>query len=72
MSIHILTQDAEAKSQLKLLMADIDQQCTFHQVVATLEKVLPRLKKTDSVFYDLQLEDTLWAFERLYTSDHQH
>ena len=67
MSIHILTQDAEAKSQLKLLMGDVDQKCTFHQAVATLEKVLPRLKKTDSVFYDLKLEDTLWAFERLYT-----
>jgi hypothetical protein len=67
MSIHILTQDTESKAQLKLLMGDLDQECTFHQVVATLEKVLPRLKKTDSVFYDLQLEDTLWAFERLYT-----
>jgi hypothetical protein len=48
-------------------MAELDQEYTFHQAVATLEKVLPRLKKTDCVFYDLQLEDTLWAFERLYT-----
>lgn len=67
MSIHILTQDTEAKSRLKGLMDELEQECTFHQVVATLEKVLPRLKKTDCVFYDLQLEDTLWAFERLYT-----
>ena len=67
MSIHVLTQDTEAKSQLKHLLGELDQECTFHQTVDTLETVLPRLKKTDSVFYDLQLEDTLWAFEYLYT-----
>lgn len=67
MSIHVLTQDAEAKAQLEHLMVELDQECIFHQVLATIEKVLPRLKKTDSVFYDIRLEDTLWAFEPLYT-----
>ncbi len=67
MGIHVLTQDPEAKSRLKALMTELDRECTFHQAVTTLEKVLPRLKKADCVFYDLQLEDTLWVFERLYT-----
>ena len=38
----------------------------FHETLLTLEKKLRRLKKTDAVFYDLQLEEQIWAFEPIY------
>lgn len=68
MSIHILTQDAAVQSRLEKLIPELEHECTFHTELSTVQVALKKLKKTDSVFYDLQLEDTLWAFEPLYTA----
>ncbi len=65
--IHILTQNPQVQEQLSELLGDLGQEFTFHNTLEPLLKAVRRLTKSDYVFYDLQLEDTLWAFERLYT-----
>ncbi|MGB0416582.1 MAG: hypothetical protein ACPGKS_07020 [Coraliomargarita sp.] len=68
MSIHVLTQDSSTKKQLTALLADMELECITHEQVEPLLKAVKKLKKSDAVFYDLSLEDRLWAFEQLYTS----
>ncbi len=66
MSIHILTQSPEVKTRLGAFLEEMGKECVFHETLFTLEKKLRRLKKTDAVFYDLQLEEQIWAFEPIY------
>ena len=65
MSIHILTADPKLIQQLEELLAGGQQSFSFYNELETLIDTLPRLKKTDKVFYDLQLESTLMAFDAL-------
>ena len=51
--------------QLEQLLAGGQQAFQFHNELETLIDTLPKLKKTDKVFYDLQLESTLMAFDAL-------
>lgn len=67
MSIHILTQDSTSSEQLSTLLTELGQNVTLHTELEPLEKAVKKLNKNDAVFYDLSLEDILWAFERLYT-----
>ena len=66
MSIHILTQNPEVKTRLGAFLEEMGKEYVFHETLLTLEKKLSRLKKTDAVFYDLQLEEHIWAFEPIY------
>ena len=66
MSIHILTQNPEVKTRLGAFLEEMGKEYVFHETLPTLEKKLTRLKKTDAVFYDLQLEEQIWAFEPIY------
>lgn len=68
MKIHILTQDTESKEQLTALLSELDHDCVLHEAVEPLLRAVKKLKKSDVVFYDLSLENRLWALERLYTS----
>ncbi|MFU8848980.1 MAG: hypothetical protein ACNA77_09735 [Opitutales bacterium] len=68
MKIHILTQDSDSKEQLFALLGKMDLTCTLHEAVEPLLRAVKKLKKSDVVFYDLALENRLWALERLYTS----
>jgi DNA-binding NtrC family response regulator len=54
--------------QLAALLPEIGRECVFHDSPEPLLKAVRKLNKTDFVFYDLQLEDILWAFEQLYTA----
>jgi len=65
MSIHILTTDSKLTKQLTQLLEGGLQPFHFHDDLEVLIMMLPRLKKTDKVFYDLQLEPTLLAFDAL-------
>lgn len=65
MSIHILTTDPELIEQLSQLLVVSQQQFHFHNDLEELIKLIPRLKKSDKIFYDLQLEPTLMAFDAL-------
>ncbi|WP_269522877.1 hypothetical protein [Coraliomargarita parva] len=66
--IHILTQNPAMREQLSALLQELDHEFVFHDAVEPLVKAVRKLSKQDHVFYDLQLEDVLWAFERLYTA----
>ena len=66
MSIHILTQNSEVKTRLGSFLDEMGKKYVFHDTLLTLEKKLSRLKKTDAVFYDIQLEEQIWAFEPIY------
>ncbi|MFQ3225156.1 MAG: hypothetical protein ACI8Z5_001412 [Lentimonas sp.] len=66
MSIHILTQNSKVKTRLGAFLEEIGKKYEFHDTLLTLGKKLTRLKKTDAVFYDLQLEEHIWAFEPIY------
>jgi transcriptional regulator with PAS, ATPase and Fis domain len=65
MSIHILTTDSKLTQQLTQLLAGGQQPFHFHKELEALITMLPKLKKTDKIFYDLQLEPTLMAFDAL-------
>lgn len=65
MSIHILTTDPKLTKQLTQLLAGGQQPFHFHDDLETLINMLPKLKKTDKIFYDLQLEPTLMAYDAL-------
>lgn len=65
MSIHILTADPKMTQQLEELLAGGQHAFQFHGELETLIDALPKLKKNDKVFYDLQLESTLLAFDAL-------
>ncbi len=65
MSIHILTTDKRITEQLTLLLEGGQQSFHFHNDLEALISLLPRLKKTDKIFYDLQLESSLMAFDAL-------
>jgi DNA-binding NtrC family response regulator len=65
MSIHILTTDPERTRQLAQLLEGGQQAFYFHSDLEELITLLPRLRKTDKVFYDLKLEPTLMAFDAL-------
>jgi len=65
MSIHILTTDLKLTQQLTQLLAGGQHPFSFHTDLEELISLLPRLKKTDKVFYDLQLEPRLMAFDAL-------
>lgn len=65
MSIHILTIAPSLKQQLTQLLAGGQQAFYFYNDLEALIEVLPKLKKTDKVFYDLQLESRLMAFDAL-------
>jgi len=65
MSIHILTTDTKIIQQLTELLEGGQQSFHFHDDLETLIGMLPKLKKTDKIFYDLQLESTLMAFDAL-------
>jgi transcriptional regulator with PAS, ATPase and Fis domain len=65
MSIHILTTDRSLIEQLTQLLAGGQQPFHFHNDLEALIAMLPKLKKADKVFYDLQLEPTLMAFDAL-------
>lgn len=64
--IHILTRNPETCRHLKALLERMDEAHTFYDAVEPLLKAVRKMDKGDHVFYDLQLEDVLWAFERLY------
>ncbi len=51
--------------QLTHLLAGGSQTFSFYSDLEALIAVLPKLKKVDLVFYDLQLEATLWAFDAI-------
>ncbi|WPJ94783.1 hypothetical protein SH580_15220 [Coraliomargarita algicola] len=65
MSIHILTTDSRRTEQLTHLLAGGQQAFHFYNDLEALITTLPKLKKTDKVFYDLQLEPVLMAFDAL-------
>ncbi|MGZ0657321.1 hypothetical protein ACWPKO_03330 [Coraliomargarita sp. W4R53] len=65
MSIHILTRNPKLTEQLTQLLAGGQQVFHFHDDLEALILMLPKLKKMDKVFYDLQLEPTLMAFDAL-------
>lgn len=65
MSIHILTTEPKLIEQLTQLLSGGQQPFHFHDDLETLINMLPKLKKTDKIFYDLQLEPTLMAFDAL-------
>lgn len=65
MSLHILTTDPKLTEQLTQLLSGGQQPFHFHDNLEALISILPRLKKTDKVFYDLQLEPSLMAFDAL-------
>ncbi len=66
MSLHILTTDDQMVQQLTHLLAGGAQPFSFYSDLEALIAVLPKLKKVDLVFYDLQLEATLWAFDAIH------
>ncbi len=66
--IHLLTQDPAAKKQLAELLTELEQEHVFHETTEPLLKEIRKLNKSDAVFYDMQLEELIWAFEPLYTS----
>ncbi|MGJ8639134.1 MAG: hypothetical protein ACSHYA_07040 [Opitutaceae bacterium] len=66
MSIHILTNDQRMVDQLTELFAGGQKLFTFYTDLEDLIAILPKLKMPDMVFYDLQLESTLWAFDALH------
>jgi DNA-binding NtrC family response regulator len=66
MSIHILTTDEAMQEQLTQLLAGGQETFSFYTDLEELIAILPKLKKVDTVFYDLQLEDTLWAFDAIH------
>lgn len=65
--IHLLTQDPAVKKQLAELLTKLEQEHVFHESAEPLLKAVRKLKKSDAVFYDLRLEELIWAFEPLYT-----
>ncbi len=65
MSIHILTTTPKLTEQLTELLSGGQQAFHFHNDLEALITLLPKLKKTDKIFYDLQLEPTLMAFDAL-------
>jgi DNA-binding NtrC family response regulator len=65
MSIHILTTDSKVIEQLGQLLEGGQQPFHFHDDLEELIDVIQRLKKTDKVFYDLELESSLMAFDAL-------
>lgn len=65
MSIHILTTDPKLTEQLSQLLAGGQHPFHFHDDLEALISMLPKLKKTDKIFYDLQLEPSLMAFDAL-------
>lgn len=65
--IHILTQSPEIQKQLGHLLQELGHEYAVHEALEPLLKSVRKLSKNDHVFYDLRLEDVLWAFERLYT-----
>ena len=68
MNIHILTLDPTTDERLRQLLEALSQTCIIHSELDALVKASKRLDKQSAVFYDLRLENKLWAFERLYTS----
>jgi len=64
--IHILTQNPDTRTHLGELLEGMDEAHAFYDAIEPLLKAVRKLDKRDYVFYDLQLEDVLWAFERLY------
>jgi DNA-binding NtrC family response regulator len=66
--IHVLTHDKGVRSELAEFLEEIGHECVFHESPEPLVKAVRKLNKSDFVFYDLQLEDILWAFEQLYTA----
>lgn len=65
MSIHILTSDSKIMKQLTQLLVGGQQPFHFHDDLEELITLMPKLKKTDKIFYDLQLEPTMMAFDAL-------
>jgi transcriptional regulator with PAS, ATPase and Fis domain len=65
MSIHILTTDPKLTQQLSQLLEGGQQPFHFYDDLEALISLLPKLRKIDKVFYDLQLEPTLMAFDAL-------
>lgn len=65
--IHLLTQDPAAKKQLAELLKELEHEHVFHESLEPLLKAIRKLNKSDAVFYDMQLEELIWAFEPLYT-----
>ena len=65
MSIHLLTTDQKATRQLTHLLEGGQQPFRFHDDLEDLITMLPKLRKTDKVFYDLALEPSLMAFDAL-------
>ncbi|MDQ8206022.1 hypothetical protein QEH52_00745 [Coraliomargarita sp. SDUM461003] len=65
MSIHILTTAPKLCQQLTQLLEGGQQAFHFYRDLEALITVLPKLKKADKVFYDLQLEPQLMAFDAL-------
>ncbi|MFP4070232.1 MAG: hypothetical protein ACLFVC_08655 [Opitutales bacterium] len=66
--IHILTHNPAVRQQLSQLLNEMDREHCFHDDIEPVIKAVRKLGKQDHVFYDLQLEDILWAFERLHTA----
>lgn len=64
--IHVLSQSVSVREQLADLFEAMEREYRFHSEVDTILKVIRQLGHEDHVFYDLQLEDHLWAFEPLY------
>lgn len=65
MSIHILTTDEKIVEQLTQLLAGGQEAFQFYTDLEALISVVQKLKKKDMVFYDLQLESTMWAYDAL-------
>ncbi|NBB80035.1 MAG: hypothetical protein GVY36_11430, partial [Verrucomicrobia bacterium] len=65
MSIHILTINETLIRQFTHLLEGGQQPFRFHDDLETLINILPKLRKTDKVFYDLALEPRLMALEAL-------
>ncbi|MGJ8651898.1 MAG: hypothetical protein ACSHX8_01375 [Opitutaceae bacterium] len=65
MSIHILTTDENIVEQLTQLLAGGQEAFHFYTDLEVLISVVQKLKKKDMVFYDLQLESTMWAYDAL-------
>jgi len=66
MSIHILTRDQLVAGQLTQLLEGGTKKFVIYDDLEALIKTLPKLRKSDVLLYDLQLEPKLLAFEALH------
>lgn len=66
MSIHVLTTDTKVSEPLTKLLQGNQQKLFIYDDLEALIKSLPKLRKTDTVIYDLQMDAELAAFDAIH------